>query len=562
MKLPDIIHNHNYLNSIKKSAPFYPPLGLGVITAHLRRRGFFVKQDDLNIKTYDYINNFDLKLILDQKLLRKYIVGKISHPLLETNILNIIKQTDIKGYDVILISKGDVYLSIAICKKLKELVGIPIIMGNWDTEELGFPDILKIALEKEYIDYVIDGAGAESLFLLLNSIKEKAKQNGIPGLIYFNNKKLIKNRQGKTAPPIKSDFRGLPLEKYKWDSKNFRIKGLKREDRILILPFKFIEGCSNSCIFCRSSTSKPFYMDPKTTVKCLKELREEHNTKYFYFLNDAVNTSKSYINDLCNEIINENLDILWMDCANFKNLDRDIIFKMRKAGCISLVLGLETGSQRLLDYIEKGFTIKHASNVLRWLNKAGIWTRIEIISGLPTETRFDIKKTISFLNKNRALIDKIDIYRFCLIKKSRLFIFSKKYCLSNIRYVPNINKKNINSFDPYIFEYDVNNTKWETVVKKIEHSYDVTKRNSPYSISALEFEQTPFLFLLYSNLKDKIKIRKVYHRTIIFLAIKHCIINVMKNPKKILQIYKDLEINKLKSKFKILKFYFLTRKKL
>lgn len=549
IKLPDLILNCNYLTSTKKSAPFYPPLRLGVITAHLRKKGFLVNQDDLNIKTHDQINHFDLKLIIDNHLLRRYVIGEISHPLLEKNVVKVIKQTNIEGFDVILISQGDLYLSIAICKKLKELVNIPIIIGGLEIEQLGYSEIYKIALEKGYIDYLIDGPGIVPLFFLLNSIKNKVKPWSIPGLIYFDNNRVIKNDTGKPTSPIKPDFRGLPLEKYVWDSKNFGIKCLKH-NKMLILPFKFIEGCPNSCIFCVSSTSKLNYLDPKKTVKYIKELSEEYNTKYFYFLNDAINISKNYINDLCDEIINNNLGIYWMDCASFKNLDRATLLKMRKAGCIRLFLGLESGSQKLLNYIEKGITIKQASDVLKWSNEAGIWMHISIICGFPEETKEDINKTITFLNNNKKYIDKIDFFRFRLTKKSILFNLHEKYGLNNIRNLCT-NKEGISHESPHSFGYDTKNLKWPKIIKKIEYSYVCTKFNSPKTIESLDFEQIPLIFLLYSNLINKVKIKKLYHKYIISLTIKQILKNIIKNPKYILKIYEGKGINELKSKLKM-----------
>ena len=552
IKLPELIFSSKYsLSSIKSRAPFYPPLSLGMITAHLRNKGFFVEQDDLNIKLIDQIHNFEVSLLVDQNSLKKYIGGENTDHKLELALTSIVNKTKIKGYDALLISKGDLYLSIAICKKLKELVDVPIIMGGLDTEDLGFYNVHKTALKNKYIDYLIDGPGTRSILLLLESLNNSQNFKKIPGLIYIKNKKIIKNLPGKPLQPTKPDFKGLPLEKYLWDNKDFKIKGLRSNKKILILPFKFIEGCPHSCIFCLSSTSKLDYLNPKKVVKYLKELSEEYNTKYFYFLNNLVNPSKKYINELCDEIIKNNLDIYWMDSATVKNLDKGTILKMRQAGCVRIFLGLETFSQRLLTYFEKGITVEQAYNVLRWLNEAQIWTHICVICGLPTETESDINETISFLNKNRTLIDKVDFNFFGLIKKSLLFRYSKKYGLSNIQEIP-ANETSLHSQYPYLLRYEVNNLSCEEVVKKIFYSQKVTKQNYPYSLDMSDFEQTPFLFLLYTHFNDKTKIKNIYNKTIIFLSFKYGIINIIKKPRILFETYKELGFDEFKIKIKML----------
>jgi len=548
IKLPELILNSRfYLSNLKNRAPFFPPLNLGIITAYLRNKGFFVEQDDLNIKFHKGNHNINADQLVNLKLLKRYIYGKETDYKLEQDLLNIINMTKIKGYDVILFSIGDLFLSIAICKRLKELVDTPIMMGGLSTAQLGLDNSYKIALKKGFINYLIDGPGVEPLIPLLESLNNNKIFENIPGLIYLKNEKIKKNHPGKPTLPIKPDFKGLPLEKYDWNNKDYRIKSIKSNKKIRIIPYTFIEGCPNSCIFCVNSTSKPLYMNPEQVVKDLKELSVEYNTKYFYFLNYLVNPSKKYINDLCDEIIKNNLDIYWMDCAAVKNLDKVTITKMRQAGCIRLFLGIETFSQRLLNYIEKGTTVEQSYNVLKWLNEAQIWAHIVIICGFPTETESDINETISFLNKNKNLIDRLDLNYFGLQKSSRLFKYPKKYGLSNIHQIPTDASILTSSF-PYLLRYDVNNLDCEEVVKKIIYSQKVTKQSYPYSIEMSEFEQIPFLFFLYSYFNDKTKIKKIYNRTIISLSFKYGMINTINDPKIIYNIFKEQGLSGLKDK--------------
>ena len=102
----------------------------------------------------------------------------------------------------------------------------------------------------------------------------------------------------------------------------------------------------------------------------MKELKEEYNTSFFFFLSSTINISKKYINELCDEIIKNNLNIYWSDCARFNEMDKETLIKMRKAGCIRLIYGLETASPKMLKYIDKRITLEQASRVIKETHEA------------------------------------------------------------------------------------------------------------------------------------------------------------------------------------------------
>ena len=77
-------------------------------------------------------------------------------------------------------------------------------------------------------------------------------------------------------------------------------------------------------------------------------------------------------------------------------VDFELLKLMKKAGCWSIHYGVESGSQRLLDLIEKGITIEQVRNAFRWTKEAGIETKAFFMLGLPSETREESLQTIRF----------------------------------------------------------------------------------------------------------------------------------------------------------------------
>ena len=107
-----------------------------------------------------------------------------------------------------------------------------------------------------------------------------------------------------------------------------------------------------------------------------------------------------------------------MSCANFKQLTPTLLKKLRKAGGIKLIYGLESASPKLLKYIHKGTTILQVENLLEESHKLGIWNELELISGIPYETKNDEKKTIEFIKRNQKFIDYFHVAKYILMNSA------------------------------------------------------------------------------------------------------------------------------------------------
>jgi len=255
-------------------------------------------------------------------------------------------------------------------------------------------------------------------------------------------------------------------------------------------------------------------MPPPKVVPYLRELKQRYNPTGFFFLSDTINISKRYIDALCNEIISNKLEVLWSDCARVDYLDRDLIFKLRRAGCIRLIYGIETASPRMLEYINKNVDLERLEKVLKWTDEAGIWTGLEIICGLPHEREEDINSTILFLNKNRKYINRIYYNVFDLKNRSKLFQDPVRYNIKNITGLYQYPKDDESMFNrDYIhFGFDeIGGLNWKDKEKQMLYSYNkVVKEIGEEPFPYLEEEH--FLFFLYSKYQDKNKISSIFNQ--------------------------------------------------
>ncbi|MBL7196616.1 MAG: radical SAM protein [Candidatus Omnitrophica bacterium] len=519
-----------------------PPLGVAVISKYLRELGYDIEQDDLNAKLRkEQISQkgplFKQSLIKQFSLEKKekifdYLKGKRNKKI--DKILHLLfMKTDIQNIDVLLLScyQTDplcslLSLCMAYYAKRKNRSILIIVGGEHHAQQLGpgrntfIKDNIEEVFKLGVIDFYIRGAGEESLHQLLCSLDSDGNISTIKGLFYKSETgDAVKN---ELAMPeiVTPDFDGLPMDKYLWQPNTILLKTIQQakaseDDQILALPYQFMVGCPSKCAFCECSNPKLKLnvQKPADTVKTLQQLSSKYKTGYFFFLNACLNISKSYIEELCDKMISSGLDIMWTDCARVDNLDKEMLFKMKKAGARRLVFGLETGSERILKYLGKRITISEVENVLKWCYEADIWCCLELIPGLPYESEEDINITIEFLKRNHKYIDTAFSNTFYLEPNSFMACHPKQYGLENIRQIP----KSLRRFTTpsYSLAFDeINRLTWE---QKVEQQYNSYVRIREV-LEKLELDHPNYidsmhvLFYLYSKYSDKQTIRDKYRK--------------------------------------------------
>lgn len=200
-------------------------------------------------------------------------------------------------------------------------------------------------------------------------------------------------------------------------------------DRVAILPMVFMEGCNARCAFCAYSMTNMVKRDAKEVVRAMAWMRDEYDIRYFHFLNTNINGSMQYAEAFCDALIAAKLDVFWSDCANLWALNERLLEKMRRSGAVRFTYGVECPSDRMLDYIGKGITVKQAHQRLKQASDLGIWNHLLLITGLPTETEEDTKHFVDFLEQSADYANAYSISSFYLISSSLMGAFPERYGL-------------------------------------------------------------------------------------------------------------------------------------
>jgi len=240
------------------------------------------------------------------------------------------------------------------------------------------------------IDYVIIGEAEESVRELIDTIESGRSPDLVRGIGYKKPDGTICITEKR--PPI-ADLNTLKYPRHDLlplDSYVLPIIGKK---------YTFVmtsRGCPFNCIFCRSPVmwgKKVRKRSPDNIIGELKELKKI-GVDNIIFHSDTFTVDKQWTLDLCQKIINEQLNIRWIANSRANTVDPEMLTLMKKAGCWMIAYGFESGSQEILDHSKKEITIDQIRNAARWTDEAGIKVWGYFIIGLPGETPETINQTI------------------------------------------------------------------------------------------------------------------------------------------------------------------------
>jgi radical SAM superfamily enzyme YgiQ (UPF0313 family) len=415
------------------------------------------------------------------------------------------------SFPIIFDNPSGFLFALVLCRFLKTKYN-PLIVAGGGNQSI---ELLNKRKSKD-IDLIIFGDGENMLLEFMLALKNNIDYNKFIAVQIKEDSKVIAD---KIYPPIKPDFSGLPIDMYRYKGLDpgfhncsCQILDEFSRSQTLLLPFKFIRGCPYECIFCPESTNKIIYVSsPEKTALCLSQLQQEYNPTGFFFLSDTINISRQYINELCDKIINSKTRILWTDSARADNLDKDTIIKMKQAGCIRLIFGMETASPKLLKYIDKRIALSNLENTLKWADEAGIWTGLEIICGLPHEKDSDIEETAAFLERNKARINSLYFNQFGLRDGSVLLQEAQKFGINNVVEINQYADEEFTYFHKYGYD-ESGGLAWQDKKKQILASQRELLSRISWNLDFPVYEFEHFLFFLYKKFKNKNEITDVYNK--------------------------------------------------
>jgi len=256
-------------------------------------------------------------------------------------------------------------------------------------------------LKDKNIDIVVIGEGEQTIVELIKAIERGEQLDTIEGIAFRKDTGI---KTTKTRSPIK-DLDSIPFPS--WDllpMKNYlKSKGghsalVKRTPYFSMITSR---GCPMRCIFCSIHTVWGHHWRSRSAENVVKEIEilvHRYGIREIHFEDDNIAIDKKRMYDICDEIIERDIDITWTTPNGIAiwTLDKSLLKKMAKSGCFALCFGIESGSQWIRNkVIGKPISLSYTKKVVHWCKELGIWAHGFFVLGLPSETKETFRKTIN-----------------------------------------------------------------------------------------------------------------------------------------------------------------------
>jgi biotin synthase-like enzyme len=159
-------------------------------------------------------------------------------------------------------------------------------------------------------------------------------------------------------------------------------------------------GCPYGCTFCGAKTTwtrKFRARSPENVVAEMEEVYTRFGIPNFFISDDLFTLKRTRVLEICSLILEKKLPITWTCLSRVNTVDREMLARMKKAGCYLICYGLESGSQAILDKLDKGTTVEQGIEAVAMAKEAGIKVFGSFMIGSPGETPETVEATIRLI---------------------------------------------------------------------------------------------------------------------------------------------------------------------
>lgn len=387
----------------------FPPISLGYLAAALQARNLATCIFDFNIELYnknkanpslwghDFSQGWNDEEIIHSE-------GRISEAQLQEWAVRVIEsKADMVGFTIFNSTR---VTSLMLARKIKSLNSqIITIFGGPDCNR-GYSglDIIK----RNEVDIVALGEGEQTIVEIADLFSSGKGLAGCKGLLFKKDGKLI---DSGARLPIK-DINALPYP-------DFSETDLELYKDSHILPILGSRGCVKQCNVCqaRAFWNRQYRFRSGSSIFAeMKYQKEKFKNRGFFFCDCLINGNVKELDKLCRLLIEHGLNVFWLgDVVVSPLLTPELFSMMRKAGCYNLTFGVESGSQKVANDMNKHISLEVAERNIKDASAAGIKVQTNWIVGFPTETHNNFLETLHFIVRNSEYINRVNSGVPCVI---------------------------------------------------------------------------------------------------------------------------------------------------
>ena len=342
----------------------YAPLGILYVSAYLERKGFENEVFDTTFSSMLDLQNYLLEFKPD-------VIAVYVNLMTKLNVLEIIK-----------FAKSNL-------NHTKIVLGGPEIRYNAN-------DFLNFGA-----DYLVIGEGEETLFELVKTLNEKRYGDikNIFGLGFKDhNNEIVFTTEREKLKEVDS----LPFpNRYKINLQLY-LDAWKERHGENAISVSTMRGCPYTCKWCSRAVYGLSYRRRSAQNVCdeLELIQKDYNPDTLWFVDDVFTISHKWLNEFNRELRERNLKVKYECITRADRLDEEVIKVLKASGCFRVWIGAESGSQKVIDLMDRRVDVKQVREMIKLAQKHGIQAGTFIMLGYPGETEEDIEETIIHLKES------------------------------------------------------------------------------------------------------------------------------------------------------------------
>lgn len=242
-------------------------------------------------------------------------------------------------------------------------------------------------------DVAVMGEGEATAPDLIRCLETGGSLADVPGVAFKDNGRVVINRNR----PFIQDLDQIDFPLREWvDYSAYRRIGLMAT-----------RGCPYNCLFCKPMQDRLFgkkirFRSAENVAEEIEPLARAYPKKIFTFKDDMLTVNGiSWFRELSEHFAARRIRIRWQCNSRVDTVDEEKLAFMKEAGCYHIYFGVESGSQRILDFYQKGTSVKKAIEAFDQCHKLGILPNASVILGAPEETREDMGQTFRLIKRLR-----------------------------------------------------------------------------------------------------------------------------------------------------------------
>lgn len=357
----------------KSSPPAYFPLGLGYIAQVLSKEGHSVAILDANAHRWS-------SEVIEQKIRDS--------------------RFDLVGIGGLITEYKYIKWLVSVLKKHhpKKMI---LLGGGLATA------VPKLILEKLDVDIIVVGEGEETVKELARVLINGGDLQKVKGIWYKENGSIH-----QTLPhELIQDLNCIPFPR--WDLFPLDLYlttptlGFDTDSNIKTMNLITSRGCPYRCVYCYHDMwgYKFRARSADNIIEEIKFLRKQYGVRGISFTDDTFILDKKRVYELCDKLINQKIEVLWSCNGRVDLVNPDLLRRMRRAGCVAIAYGIESGSQKMLDAMRKQVTVEQAKKAIQWTREADIAPLTYMIIGMIGETEQTVQETIDFCRQTATFAE-------------------------------------------------------------------------------------------------------------------------------------------------------------